>query len=393
MNVITITREYGAGGYEVARRLAEVLGWQVLDRELLHQAAAVEHLPDAELERLDEKAVSLTDRFRLHPPHQRYIHGLTEVARQAAERGNVVLVGRGTGQLLADHPGTLHVRLVAPLEWRAQRMAGKEGWSLEQARARCAEQDRTRERFYRYFFGDAPAQPWRYHLIFHTGWVRLDDVVACVTASVQGKSDTSAPDTTGAAVAPARRVLTLSRELGAGGSAFALTLADRLALKVYDRELLEEEAVRLGVTPAELAAVDEQPAGLFQRFRSGGIQQRYFEVLGRLMNDLAARGNVLIVGRAGSCFLRDQPGAFHVRVVVAPAVRVRRVMEQRWVREGLARQIIRDSDSARRRFRESHFGADWASPLEYHLTVNGPLLGAAAVDAAALAATRYWARS
>jgi cytidylate kinase len=389
MNVITVTREYGAGGYEVAHRLAEVLGWQLLDRELLHQAAAAEHLPDDELERLDEKAISLADRFRLHPPHQHYIHGLTEAARQAAQRGNVVLVGRGTGQLLADHPGTLHIRLVAPLEWRAQRMARKEGWSQEQARARCAEQDRTRERFSRYFFGDAPSQPWSYHLIFHTGWVPLDDVVACVAAAVQGTSAATA----GTAVEPARRILTLSREVGAGGAAFALPLADRLELKVYDRELLEEEAARLGVTAAELAAVDEQPAGIFQRFRPGSIQQRYFEVLGRLMNDLAARGNVLVVGRGGFRLLRDHPGAFHVRQVAALGFRVRRVMERRWVREGLAQKIISDSDSARRCFCESYFRADWASPLEYHLTVNAARLGQAAVDVAALAASRHWARS
>ena len=94
MNVIAVSREYGAGGYEVARRLAEGLNWELLDRELLHQAAAVEHVPDAELERLDEKALSLADRFRLHPPHEKYLHGLREVARQAAARGNVVLVGR-----------------------------------------------------------------------------------------------------------------------------------------------------------------------------------------------------------------------------------------------------------------------------------------------------------
>ena len=114
MNVITVTREYGAGGYEVARRLAEALGWELLDRQLLHQAAAVEHLPDAELERLDEKAVDLADRFRLHPPHERYLHGLREAARQAADRGNVILVGRGTGQLLGNAPNVLHLRLVAP---------------------------------------------------------------------------------------------------------------------------------------------------------------------------------------------------------------------------------------------------------------------------------------
>src|SRR5438552_17373906 len=53
MNIITISREYGAGGGEVARQLAGALGWELLDHELLHQAAAPEHLPDAELERLD----------------------------------------------------------------------------------------------------------------------------------------------------------------------------------------------------------------------------------------------------------------------------------------------------------------------------------------------------
>src|SRR6266852_5148309 len=77
MNVITVSREYGAGGGEVAKRLAEQLGWELLDRELLHQAAQVEHVPDADLERLDEKALSMADRFRLHPPHQQYMHGLT----------------------------------------------------------------------------------------------------------------------------------------------------------------------------------------------------------------------------------------------------------------------------------------------------------------------------
>src|SRR5579872_5136230 len=45
MNILTVSREYGAGGGEVAQRLAAALGWELLDRELLHQAAAVEHVP------------------------------------------------------------------------------------------------------------------------------------------------------------------------------------------------------------------------------------------------------------------------------------------------------------------------------------------------------------
>ena len=52
-------------------------------------------------------------------------------------------------------------------------------------------------------------------------------------------------------------------------------------MQLYDRELLEQEAVRLGVPEAELEKIDERPAGIFQRFRPGSIYQRYFEALGQ----------------------------------------------------------------------------------------------------------------
>ena len=126
MKIITISREYGAGGGEVARGLAAALGWELLDRNLLHQAAEVEHVPDSELQELDEKAISLADRFRLHPPHERYLHGLTEATMKAAARGNVILVGRGTRQILGDAADAFHLRLVAPArgawnEWPASK--------------------------------------------------------------------------------------------------------------------------------------------------------------------------------------------------------------------------------------------------------------------------------
>ena len=120
------------------------------------------------LERLDEKALTMADRFRLHPPHQKYLHGLKLAVEQAAERGNVVLVGRGARHLLGERPGTLHLRLVAPKPWRAQRMSQLEGWSLDESMARCTEIDRIRGRFARYFFGDKATQPAQYDLVFNT---------------------------------------------------------------------------------------------------------------------------------------------------------------------------------------------------------------------------------
>jgi cytidylate kinase len=387
MRVITVSREYGAGGGAAGRRLAEELGWELLDRELLHQAAAVEHVPDADLERLDEQALRLADRFRLHPPHEKYMHGLAEAVRQAVARGHVVLVGRGTRQLAGDVEGAFHLRLAAPREWRVSRMAEREGWSWEQALARCDEVDRTRDRFMRYFFGAGAGRPEEYDLTVNAGRVPLEDVVACVAALARGEGEGPAPD------AAVPRVLTLARQIGAGDTGFAPTLAERLRLCVHDRELLEQEAVRLGVAEAELEAVDEQPAGLFGRLRPGGLSRRYLEVMGQLMGELATRGDALLVGRGGSRFLRDRPSVFHVRLVAAPAVRVRRVMEYRWLRESAARQLIAQSDGRRGRFYDDAFGADWASPLEYHLTVNTGRLGPAAVDLVARAAGRHWSRA
>jgi len=397
MNVITISREYGAGGGEVARRLADLLKWELLDRELLHQAAALEHLPDAELERLDEKAVSLADRFRLHPTHQRYIHGLTEAARQAARRGHVVLVGRGLRHLLGDWPGAFHLRLVAPREWRAQRMALRESWSAAQALAKCLEVERTRARFLRYFFGHAAVSPEQYDLVVNSGRVPLEVILEGVAAAVRESADKEWPgadaakgQATETGGSGAARLLTLAPELGAGDTGFARTLAVRLKLRVYDPGLLDQEAQGLGLTGAEVEQIDEQPSGIFERFRPRSIHQRCFETMGQITQELAERGNVLLVGRGGSRFWKDQASALHVRLVAPMDKRIRRVMEHYWLREEGARSLITQSDTQRRRFYSACFGADWADPLEYHLTLNTGRLGPLAVDLLAFFAQRHW---
>ena len=78
------------------------------------------------------------------------------------------------------------------------------------------------------------------------------------------------------------------------------------------------------------------------------------------MRELAERGDVILVGRGGNCFLRDDPRAFHVRLIAPMPVRVRRVMEYRWVREAVAKKLIAESDDQRRSFYESYFGVDWS---------------------------------
>ncbi|MHB1037274.1 MAG: cytidylate kinase-like family protein [Pirellulales bacterium] len=387
MRVLTIAREYGAGGGELAHKLAEVLGWTLLGRELLQEAARVANVPDVELEGLDEKAVTIGDRFRLHPPHQKYLKGLTEAVRRAADRGQVILLGRGAAHLLAGVSDCFHLRLVAPKAWRVERMAQRQGWTAEEALARCTEIDRSRQQFNRYFFGAASALPAQFDLVVNSARVSLDEVTAVIRAIASAQTIPAQVNPEG------KRVLTLSRELGAGDQGFAPPVAERLGLQIFDRELLEEEAQRLGVSAADLEKIDERPAGIFQRFRPGSIHHRYFEALGQLMRELADRGNVLLMGRGGFRFLRDHTRAFHVRLVAGMSIRLRRVMEYRWVREDVAKELIARSDAERRSFCEDYFGADGASPLEYHITVNSGRLGASAIDLVAAAASCHWERA
>jgi cytidylate kinase len=245
--------------------------------------------------------------------------------------------------------------------------------------------DRTRERFTRYFFGVKALQSSQYDCVVNTARVSLDQVVASIVALARNGG--LVDEGSGGAN---QRVLTLARELGAGDTGFAPTLAARLSLRAYDRELLEQEAVRLGVSEAELEKIDEQPAGIFQRFRPGSIYHRYFETLGQIMKDLANQGDVLLVGRGGSHFLQEHRRAFHVRLVAPMPVRLHRVMEHRWLRQGPAQKLIAQSDDQRTHFYQDYFGASWSDPLEYHMTVNSGRLGPSAVDLIAFTAECYW---
>jgi len=386
MNVITVSREHGAGGEEVAQGLARVLAWEVLDRELMHQAAHIARLPEAQMEQLDEQPAPKGETLSSSLVHQQYIRALTEAAVRAAERGKVILVGRGARHLLGEARASLHLRLVGPKAWRAQRIALREGLSTEKALARCNEIDRARRQYTHFYFGDAAIQPAEYHLVVNSARLLPEDLVPVVAALVQQHTDLPGEQPRG------RRVLTLSRELGAGDSGFAPTLGERLGLKVADREILDQEAVRMGVPKSEVEYIDEQPATGAPGAPLPTLHRRYFEALQQIILELAEQGETLIVGRGGSCFLRDYPWAFHVKLVAPMAVRKRRVSEHRWLREETVRKLIADSDLQRRGFYQTYFKADWDSPLESDITVNSGRLGPAAIDLVALAATRHWQR-
>lgn len=149
---ISISREAGAGGEQIARAVSSELGWRVLDRELLALVAkAAECSPD-DVALIDETGMRwITELFNHwieHAPvsYEKYLICLSAVMRAAARQGNVVIVGRGSQFLLPREEG-LSVRVIASQAFRIEQVQRLRGMSAKQARDWVEKTDRDRREF------------------------------------------------------------------------------------------------------------------------------------------------------------------------------------------------------------------------------------------------------
>ena len=147
MPVITISRQFGAAGVAIGRALAERFHAELLDRAIVAQAAVRAGIPESELESYDERLPTFWQRVAAalsasspepaspvgpapeHMSHTNLHDRLVTVTRgvieDAAESGNVVILGRGAAFILGRRPGTVHVQLHATLEARLRYLAAR----------------------------------------------------------------------------------------------------------------------------------------------------------------------------------------------------------------------------------------------------------------------------
>ncbi len=146
---IAISREHGAGGGMVARQASQLLGWEVLDRELLDYMAQRYRIDRNMLDFIDEaKSNWLLELFgkwinrKLVTPSE-YISHLGQIVLLSARSGSCVFVGRGVQYLLPRDRG-LFVRIVAPWETRVKEVMQRNGCPREEAERLIRETDATR---------------------------------------------------------------------------------------------------------------------------------------------------------------------------------------------------------------------------------------------------------
>ena len=203
--IITISRQYGAGGSEVARRVAAALQWRVVDNELVEAVASRAGLPAADIAEREERVPSFAERlartlaastpelFAARVPGgtvpklpETDLVRITEtVVAELAERGRVVLVGRAAPAVLALERDSLHLQLVAPRPFRIQAAVERLGVSPEDAAKVVDETDSMRARYLRQYYRRDWYDPVNYHMVLNTGALGLDGVTEVIVAEAR----------------------------------------------------------------------------------------------------------------------------------------------------------------------------------------------------------------
>ncbi|UCG32432.1 MAG: cytidylate kinase-like family protein [Phycisphaerales bacterium] len=169
---VAISRQVGSGGNVVAHKVGERLGWHVYDREILdymaQQDAVQRRLFGLQDERHEGFLETILSALTPEKPFQSqgYFRKLARAIHTIARNENAVFVGRGAYFLL-PHTCGLRVRLIAPIQYCVQRLAQREGLSVEEAEKQVRERGRDRTAFLRARFGGEPWAPDNYDLVLN----------------------------------------------------------------------------------------------------------------------------------------------------------------------------------------------------------------------------------
>lgn len=186
---LTIARDKGSLGNEIAQELARRLGWHVFDKEIVTYVARNSHVRENLVRQLDQKAQSLIQdaisRLLRMPEYasfgtEEYHEALLETLVCLANHGSAILVGRGANFALRENAQGLNVRITASPEVRGQRLS--ESWKAtpEEARRRMEADDEERRKFIHQYLRRDFDDMCAYDLVFNTDHLSIDQVASSV---------------------------------------------------------------------------------------------------------------------------------------------------------------------------------------------------------------------
>ena len=185
-----------------------------------------------------------------------------------------------------------------------------------------------------------------------------------------------------------RRVICISRSLGAGGEAIGLAASKEIGYRYIDDEIITRAAEKAKITPEEMAGA-EKPPGLIERLlesigktsadpegwgsyaamaaQSSTSSEALIELAVR---ETAREGNVVIVAHGGSIALGETEGVLRVLITGSPDVRASRLQEAKDIGLPAARKEVDKSDKARQAYLSRFYGISEELPIHYDVVLN-----------------------
>jgi CMP/dCMP kinase len=204
VQLITISREYGAGGSELGVLLGELMRWPVLDHELVRQLAERLRCDEGDVVAMDEHAPSFLERLAavavVAAPEARVqsapwatdpdcvAAAAREVLLEAARNLPLIVVGHGGNCLFRGRSDVLRIRVTAPLDVRVQRVAQRTGVSISEAAADVRRRDGDRQHYLQRYYQSDVNNACDYDLQFNTGTVPLDAAARLVFTLLQAET-------------------------------------------------------------------------------------------------------------------------------------------------------------------------------------------------------------
>lgn len=201
MAVITISRQFGAGGKTLGRLIAAELGYEFADSEIIakvaemanvstHWVETVENEAGGKLSRFVSRMVSrpLVDKIlkgeRGYIDETIYLDYLVLIIAQIADEGDVVILGRGSQYILDDHPDAFHILMIDEFENRVRFMQNNYELSETRATRLIRGEDKRRKTLYQKLGKTDYDDPFLYHLVLNMGKLTLEEAKQIVCTRV-----------------------------------------------------------------------------------------------------------------------------------------------------------------------------------------------------------------
>ena len=192
--IITIGRQHGSSGREIARLLAEKLNYKCYDKEIVDEAANHSDFSRDLIDAFDQKRMSafilhaggygLNENFRLN---MQVVSAQFDAMRNIAEKGNCIFVGRCADYILRDHDDLVSVFILGDMDERLKCLERRQGLDEVEARKKIKEVDKDRSSFYRYYSDQTWGDAQNYDMCINSSKLGVEGTVQVILDYIKAR--------------------------------------------------------------------------------------------------------------------------------------------------------------------------------------------------------------